>query len=92
MPDIQIQQIVDKSDFVGYAIEDFWGYVDKTTDPNEAVGICYDLYKAASDGTRDYTDSIKCYSIRTLGEYSGTPGKRVISEFDWNRGLRELMC
>lgn len=88
MADDLVLRILNETDYDGYVIEDHLGFYNKTKCPNEAVGICFDRYKAFPDRVND----IKCYSIGTLGEYSDTPGKRVIREFDWNRGLKELIC
>jgi len=87
--DTTVTRLAQETDFVGYVIVDWDSAFGKTTCPNEAAAMCLERYRT---GGEELGQFIKCYSVYTLGSYSKTPGKRVVSEYDWNRALRELMC
>lgn len=86
--DREVQAIVDNTDFDGYVIVDWDSVFGKTTCPNKAVSMALERTRT---GGPDLAEFIKVYRIGTMGKYHHTPGERCVSEFDWNRGLRELM-
>jgi hypothetical protein len=86
--DTTVARLAQETDFVGYVIVDWDSYFGMTTCPNSAVAMCLERFRT---GGEELGQFIKCYSIGTLGEYSETPGKRVVEEYDWNRALRQLM-
>lgn len=87
--DATVTRLVEETDFVGYVIVDWDSVFGKTTCPNKAVSMCLGRYRT---GGEELGQFVKCYSVGTLGEYSETPGKRVVREFDWDRSVRQLMC
>ena len=86
--DREVQAIVDNTDFVGYVIVDWDSIFGKTTCPNKAVSMALERTRTGGEGLAEY---VKVYSVGTMGKYHHTPGERYCDEFNWNRGLRELM-
>lgn len=86
--DIAVSRLVQETDFVGYVIVDWDSVFGKTKCPNEATAMCLERYRT---GGKELSEFIKCYHVGTLGQYSETPEKRVVEEFDWNNALRQLM-
>ena len=86
--DREVQDIVDNTDFDGYVIVDWDGVFTKTTCPNNATALA--LARSRIGGP-DLTKFVKVYRVGTMGKYHHTPGERVVSEYDWNRSVRELM-
>ena len=87
--DREVQAIIDNTDFVGYVIVDWDGLFGKTTCPNTAVSMTLERTRTGGEGLAEF---IKVYSVGTMGKYYHTPGTRYGELFNWNRGLRELMC
>jgi hypothetical protein len=86
--DREVQNLVENTDFVGYVTVDWNGVFNKTNCPNTAVSMALERHRAGGE-TR--SDSVKVYSIGTMGKYHHTPGERRVEEFNWRRALRELM-
>lgn len=84
----EVQAIVNDTDFNGYIVVDLNRVLDKTTCPNRAVSIALEHSRIDDEGL---AQSIKVYSIGTMGKYASVPGERVVWEFNWKGGLRELM-
>lgn len=86
--DCEVQAIADNTNFDGYVIVDWDSVFGKTTSPNKAVAMALERARTGGPGLAEF---VKVYSVGTMGKYHHTPGERVIWEFDWKRGLRELM-
>lgn len=85
---LEIQNLVDRTDFNGYVIIDWDSVFGKTKCPNEAVAIALERTRTGGEGLAEF---VKVYSIGTKGAYAEVPGERYYEEFDWNRALRQLM-
>lgn len=81
----QLQQILN-SDYRGYVVFSGQREVAKTGCPNDAVGIALTTAREHNN----FAD-VKVYSFNNMGEYHHTPGERVMTDFNWQRSLRELM-
>ena len=81
-------RLLNETDFCGYVIEDYNGYFGNTTCPNGAAAMCLDRERV---GGEELSQWIKCYRLATLGEYSDTPGKRIVENFDYAAAINQLM-
>jgi len=86
--DREVQAIVDNTDFNGYVVVDWDSVFGRTTCPNKAVSMALERTRTGGPGLAEF---VKVYNVGTMGKYHHTPGERCVWEFNWNRGLRELM-
>lgn len=86
--DREVQAIVDNTDYDGYVVVDWDSVFGKTTCPNKAVAMALERTRTGGEGLAEF---VKVYCVGTMGKYHHTPGERIIYEFDWNSGLRQLM-
>lgn len=86
---IEVQSLVNSGTFDGYVIVD-WDSVFTTTDcPNKAVALCIERARLGGEQLQRY---VKAYRIGTAGKYHANPGERLVYEFDWQDGARQLFA
>jgi hypothetical protein len=86
--DLEVKNITDNTDFVGYVIVDWDGLFGTTTCPNNAAAMCLERSRTGGPGLAEY---VKAYSVGSMGQYHHTPGERFCWDYDWNRAVNELM-
>ena len=86
--ELELQHIVDNTDYCGYVILDWDSVFGKTTCPNTATAMCLERSRTGGEGLKQF---VKAYSVGTMGKYHHTPGERYCWEYDWERAVGELM-
>lgn len=82
----EIQNLVDNTTFVGYAVMDYDGLFGTTPDVTKAVAWANERSKY--QGIESY---VKMFYVYTKGEYAEVPGLRGARLEDWEDHMRQLM-
>ena len=86
--DRAVQAIANNTTFTGYVVVDWDSVFGTTTCPNKAVSMAIERVRTGGEGLAEF---VKVYRVASMGQYHTNPGERIVYEFDWNNGLKELM-